>query len=80
MSRDKVQEVLERVTRMETRLMKFFTFMGFEGQGKRPEFVDGKLHLPSPDCSLKDCLDAVPADWNDAVEVYVGEDYLTTLD
>lgn len=80
MARDATTEILDRVIRMETRLMKYFKFAGFDGQGKRPEFVDGKLIAPSADCSLRDCVDAIPKDWNYPVEVFVGDDYLTTLD
>lgn len=80
MGRDINTEVLDRVVRIETRLMKYFKYAGFDGQGRRPEFVDGRLIAPSADCSLRDCLDVIPDDWDKPVEVFVGDDYLTTLD
>lgn len=78
MSKD--QEAIDRLRRIETRLMKYFEHVGFDSQGKRPTFAKGRLIVPSPNTPLKDCLDAIPADWDAPVEVYVGEDYLTTLD
>lgn len=73
-------EVVDRLRRIETRLMKYFEHVGFEAQGKAPEFVDGRIQAPSPAVPLKDCIESIPPDWEGPVEVYVGDDYLITLD
>lgn len=77
---DKIREIHERLVRIETRLMKYFTHVGFDGQGKLPEFDNGRVIVPSPDCSLRDCIAAIPKSWNKPVEIFVGDEYLTTLD
>jgi hypothetical protein len=80
MTRNTDTEALDRLRRIETRLMKYFEHVGFDSQGKRPTFENGKLLVPSPSTPLKDCIEAIPGSWSEPVHVYVGDDYLITLD
>ena len=74
------REIIDRLRRMETRLTRYLDQNGFDIRTGKPKFEKGRLTIPSPQSSLKECLDAVPKDWAQPVDVYVGDDYLTTLD
>lgn len=69
--RDQMQEVLDRMRRMETRLTKFLMTMGFDTETHRPLWRDGTIHLPSPSASLKSCLEVIPDSWPTGSAVHV---------
>ena len=57
-----MQEALDRLRRMETRLTRFMEVQGFDTGVKRPFWKDDALHLPTDAVSVKDCLAVLPAD------------------
>ena len=59
-----IKEILDRIRRLETRTTKFLNASGFDTQVQRPFFTDGSLIIPTPSVSLRDCLDAIPSEWN----------------
>ncbi|MGH6812372.1 MAG: hypothetical protein ACREDM_08520 [Methylocella sp.] len=66
-----LKEIADRVRRIETRLTKYLEVRGFDTQTQRPSWHDGVIYIPSSDCSIKDCLSAVPADWDKDQEIEV---------
>ena len=74
----KISDIHDRCRRIETRLTKYLEDRGFDSQTSRPEVKDGALHIPSPACSLKDILDALPADGL-VYDVFVHGDLLATI-
>lgn len=57
-----IKDIYDRARRIETRLMKFFEWQGFETETSKPELHGTSLRIPSPSCSLKDILEALPPD------------------
>jgi hypothetical protein len=59
-----IQEIRDRVTRIETRQLGIMTHLGMEHQGRKPEWLiqddQGIVNIPSLGCSIKDILAAVP--------------------
>ncbi len=55
---------------METRLTKFMEWSGFDTEVRRPEFQPGRLDIPTDATSLRDCLAALPPDW-DGGPIYI---------
>lgn len=66
-----VQESVDRTRRIETRLTKYLTSIGFETGAKRPEWVDGAIEAPSVATSLADLLSVIPEGWGEEDEVTV---------
>lgn len=64
-------ELRDRQRRIETRTTQVLEAIGFETYAKRPTWVDGVVHIPSPACGLKDILAVVPADWSPDDEIQV---------
>lgn len=73
-----IQEIADRCRRIETRLTRYMVAEGFDATTK-PHFDEGTLFLPSPDCSIQDCVSAIPAGWGAPVEVWHKERHITTL-
>lgn len=71
-----VVETLDRTRRIETRLTKYLEQTGFDTGIQRPTWGDGKISVPTPACSLRDCLAVVPSDWpvDEEIEIFVGDD------
>lgn len=61
---DKLNEVHDRMRRVETRLTKLCEAMGVDAGGKRPLWNDGVVVIPSLACSMHQVVLAVPSDWN----------------
>jgi len=57
-----MQEALDRLRRMETRLTRFMEVQGFDTGVKRPFWREGAIHMPTDATSVKDCLVVLPAD------------------
>lgn len=59
-----IQEIRDRVTRIETRQLGVMTHLGMEHQGRKPRWLtqddQGIIDLPSLGCSIKDILAAIP--------------------
>jgi hypothetical protein len=72
---DKVQEVVDRSRRIETRLTKYLEEQGFTTQGRRPVWSQvediGRLDIPAMGCSVGDCLSAIPATYPKSEEVLI---------
>lgn len=70
--RDPIAEVVDRLRRIETRFTKYLIDQGFDTQTARPVWKDGQIEIPTPACSLRDILEAVPADHpvEEEIEVY----------
>lgn len=62
-SRD-LQEVRDRLRRMETRLVKLFEHIGFDTERKKPKWRINdrgpEVSIPSMETSIKDIIEAVP--------------------
>lgn len=67
----KLNEVVDRCRRMETRLTRFLEASGFDTGTKKPVWKNGTIAAPSIDCSMRDLLRCVPADWPADEEIYV---------
>lgn len=84
----KLNEMLDRTRRIETRLTRYLEQNGFETGVQRPVWNPrGGIDIPTRACSIHDMLAVVPADWNRGDEIIVrihGEFvmaiYLTTTD
>lgn len=77
---EKLDEILSRTRRLETRTTAALVALGYDSQAQKPEFRRGALFLPSPHSSLKECINSIPKDWPDPVLVFVGDDHIATLD
>jgi hypothetical protein len=66
-----VNEMAQRLRRLETRFTRYLADQGFDTQTTPVNWKGGVLHVPSPDCSLKEAFAAIPADHpaNEPVEV-----------
>lgn len=58
-----LDEIVDRMRRIETRFTKYLEERGFETQTKPCVFVDGCVVIPNINASLKDILAAKPAAW-----------------
>lgn len=80
-SPDDIREIKDRARRIETRLTRFLELNDFDTQTKRPSWVgEGRIEIPSPDCSIKSCLETIPIDWKEEVEVWCKGDFVAFLD
>lgn len=61
---DKLNEVHERMRRVETRLTRLVEALGVDAGGKRPLWNDGVIVVPSLACSLHQIAATVPAGWD----------------
>lgn len=57
-----MREVADRTRRIETRLVKFFEFYGFDTQRKLPEITERGMELASMETSVTDISNAMPSD------------------
>jgi len=59
-----LQEVRDRLRRMETRLVKLFEHIGFDTERKKPKWRINdrgpEVSIPSMETSIKDIIEAVP--------------------
>ncbi len=60
-----MRSIVERCTRIETRLTRYMEAQGFDTQCKRPEWTGGTVEIPSMACAVADILRVVPDDWGD---------------
>lgn len=71
----KIQEVVDRSRRIETRLTKYLEEQGFNTQGRKPLWREvegiGRLDIPAMGCSIDDCLTAIPPTYPKGDEVLV---------
>lgn len=77
---DKIDEIAARTRRLETRLTSFLVQQGVATQAQKATFREDRIQAPSPHVSLKELLEAVPADWEGPIKVFVGDELLCTLD
>lgn len=77
---NKIQEILDRTRRTETRLTKYLIAQGFETPTEMPEFREGIVSIPSPHTSLKQIIDTIPETWREPVKVYIGSQHFATID
>lgn len=71
MIEDDVREVKDRSRRIETRLTKLMTHLGYETQASMPEWRDNHVEVPSISTAIKDVLAVIPDNWNANVPVPV---------
>lgn len=71
MIEDDVREVKDRSRRIETRLTKLMTHLGYETQATMPEWKNNRVEVPSISTAVKDILAVIPDDWSDRVPVPV---------
>lgn len=74
-------ELLDRVRRIETRVTKIGHAMGVDVGGGRPSWdvKRGCVVLPSPNCSIAECVNIVPASREGPVDVYVGDQFICAI-
>ncbi len=68
---DFAKETRDRTLRIETKLTKLAEQLGVYTGSARPRWDEGSIYLPSPACSIKDCLDVIPRTWDREVEIDV---------
>ena len=59
-----LNEMHDRLVRIETRLCSLMEVMGHPTQTQKPVWNPGVVSIPSLDVKLRDILDAVGIDWN----------------
>lgn len=76
-----LKEILARTRRTETRVTQIAVALGVTTQAQRPEFnpIKSRVVVPSVHSSLREILDSIPKDWKNPVEVYIGDELLTTV-
>jgi hypothetical protein len=57
------QEAIQRLRRIETRLVRYFDHVGFDCGMRKPVWDNGRIELSSPDSSLKDMLAVIPKNY-----------------
>ena len=77
--RNQMQEVVDRVRRIETRLTKYLKEQGFDTHPARITFDRGDVVVPSKDCSLREIISVNPEDWDGEVFIMLGPDHIATL-
>lgn len=75
------KESLARLRRIETRVTQIALAMGVATQAQKPQFSEAKSRVvvPSRHTTLQELLACVPKYWKNPVEVYIGDELLTTL-
>lgn len=79
MNPDILQQILERLVRVETRLTRYLQQRGFDTGADKPRYsaADGTIKLPSPHCRLEEVLNCIPAaEYGKEIPTYVGDDFL----
>ena len=57
-------EAIERLRRIETRLVRYFEHVGFDSGARKPRWhANGEIDLPSMDMAVKDIIAVIPPDW-----------------
>ena len=82
MSDISIKEILDRVRRTETRVTKIGRAMGVDVGGGVPTLVNGRINVPSPNCSIGEIAKLLEAGVSNSVvgtQVFVGDDYLATI-
>ncbi len=77
-----VSEVRDRTRRTETRLTRYLESIGFGTKATKPWYdaTMRAVQVPSPDCSLKDVMDAIPPEDDPSrVAVRVGNDVIAYI-
>lgn len=74
-----VAEVMDRVRRIETRTTKLAHGLNVDVGASKPEWRNGRIYAPTPNCSVADCLAVVPDSWSEEVEVYVRDELLMSI-
>lgn len=69
---DRLKEVQDRARRTETRLTTFLNSQGHDTKVTRPRFdpIGMSIFIPSPECSVREIIDAVPDDMRE-IEIAV---------
>lgn len=77
------QELLDRTRRIETRITRIGNHLGIDVGGSKPTWDPERqaIVLPTPNCSISDCLAIIPAEIGPGmtVDVFIADQYLTTL-
>lgn len=82
--RDDMAEVRDRARRTETRLTRFIQSQGIDPGVTRPRYDPhtSTVHMPSPDCAVKDVIAAIPPLLRTkvlTVNLMVGTDLIGTM-
>jgi hypothetical protein len=68
-----IDEVVDRVRRMETKLTKLLDYVGLDTDSMRAVYRDGKVLLPSINISVREVLAALPLDARGSVLMVDGK-------
>lgn len=76
-----IREALDRARRIETRLTRFLEEQGFDTGAQHARWRNGIIEVPSPACSIRDLLAAIPPEWEceEPIGVYVKGDFLMSF-
>ena len=66
-----LNEIRDRMRRVETRVTKFLESQGFDTGTKRSRWERGVIHVPSPQTGMKDILETIPPGWDRSEPVIV---------
>jgi hypothetical protein len=80
MSEDEVlNEVLDRVRRLETRVTAFLEANGYDTRVRRPLFKDGGVFVQSAATSISEVLSSIPKWHNGLTPIILGEEILCDI-
>lgn len=75
-----IEEVLDRVRRIETRVTIVGRHVGADVGGGRPRWDgSGRISCPTGNVSLTELMRVVPRGWDKGAHVYVNDEYLFSL-
>lgn len=73
---NKIDELVDRTRRTETRLTKYLQERGFDTQTIKPIWLSGVVAVPSRHCAISDIREVVPAGWDGPVILRCKGDYI----
>lgn len=74
------REILERVRRIETRVTIMGRHVGADVGGGRPTWSNGRIDVPTRNCSIGELMRVVPPRWGDRpVDVHMDDERLFTF-
>lgn len=75
------REIVQRCRRIETRLTQLLISQGVDARQQKPSFdeaspASARMVVPSMHSSVKEIIDSIPAEFEGAVAVYIGEQHV----
>lgn len=76
---DPMSEILDRVKRIETRVTIMGRHVGADVGGGRPLWNNGRITVPTRNCSIGEMMKVVPPRWSSDIHVYHDDEYLFSI-